>query len=147
KLNKVDGVEASVNYATESASVKYDPAKVNEDLLIDTIKGAGYGAFALSTHTPEADAPADTNETATGQERIDAARDAEADDLKHRLIISAILAVPIMLLSMIPALQFTNWQWAVLTMTTPVFFWGGAPFHKATWANLRHGSFTMEIGR
>ena len=143
KLNKVDGVEASVNYATESASVKYDPAKVNEDLLIDTIKGAGYGAFALSTTTPETaspEAPAD----ATGQERIDAARDAEADDLKHRLIISAILAVPIMLLSMIPALQFTNWQWAVLTMTTPVFFWGGAPFHKATWANLRHGSFTMD---
>ena len=143
KLNKVDGVEASVNYATESASVKYDPAKVNEDLLIDTIKGAGYGAFALSAHTPETtspEAPAD----ATGQERIDAARDAEADDLKHRLIISAILAVPIMLLSMIPALQFTNWQWAVLTMTTPVFFWGGAPFHKATWANLRHGSFTMD---
>lgn len=143
KLNKVDGVEAAVNYATESASVKYDPEKVNEDLLIDTIKGAGYGAFALSTHTPETaspEAPAD----ATGQERIDAARDAEADDLKHRLIISAILAVPIMLLSMIPALQFTNWQWAVLTMTTPVFFWGGAPFHKATWANLRHGSFTMD---
>src|SRR5699024_11391046 len=116
-------VELSLSYATEAAWVKNGLAKVNENPLIDTTTGAGYGAFALPPTTPDTAAP-EAPADATGQERIDAARDAEADDLKHRLIISAVLAVPIMLLSMIPALQFTNWQWAVLTMTTPVFFWG-----------------------
>lgn len=150
KLNKVEGVEATVNFATESASVKYDPDRVNEDQVIDTVKGAGYGAFAMSTPDPVEDTSGDATDTAgspdsaSGQGRIDAARDAEAADLKFRVVVSALLTVPIALLSMIPALQFTNWQWAVLTMTTPVFFWGGAPFHKATWVNLRHGSFTMD---
>src|SRR5699024_5048862 len=109
KLNKLDGVEATVNYATESATISYAPGKVDPDKLIDTVRAPG-----------------------------------QAADLKHRLIISAVLPVPVVLLSMVPALQFTNWQWAVLTMVTPIFFWGGAPFHKATLVNLRHGSFTMD---
>ncbi|QGU06188.1 Copper-exporting P-type ATPase A [Corynebacterium occultum] len=144
KLNKVEGVEASVNFATESASVKYDPTKVDTGQLIETIRNTGYDAFAMKTDTTEESPGPGENLMAGGQSQIDAAREAEAADLKHRLIVSALLAVPIMLLSMVPALQFNNWQWAVLTMTTPVYFWGGAPFHRATLVNLRHGSFTMD---
>ncbi|BAU94787.1 cation transport ATPase [Corynebacterium suranareeae] len=142
KLNKLDGVEATVNYATESAQISYDPAKVDTEKLIQTVEGAGYGAFTMALDSGE-----DTQEDSggdAGQSRIDTARDLEAADLKHRVIVSGLLSVPIVLLSMIPALQFNNWQWAVLTLVTPVFFWGGAPFHKATWTNLKHGSFTMD---
>ena len=166
KLNKLDGVDATVNFATESASVSYDPSKVDTGTLISTVQGAGYDAFAMAA---QQDAPAPTSAgdgtgsdggtgsgangagsgaggdaAASGQAQIDAARDAEASDLKHRTIISALITVPVVLVSMIPALQFTFWQWAVLTAVTPVYFWGGAPFHKATWANLRHGAFTMD---
>ena len=146
KLNKIEGVEATVNFATESASVKYDPGSVSEKDIVDAVKGAGYGSFAMSnaddsaSKSTEAAAPSGPS----GQDRIDASRDAEAADLKFRVIVSALLTVPIVALSMIPALQFNNWQWAVLTLTTPLFFWGGAPFHKATLTNLRHGSFTMD---
>ena len=142
KLNKLDGVEATVNYATESAQVSYDPSKVSPEQLIKTVEDTGYGAFTMASAEAESEednAPADS-----GQSRIDAARDHEAADLKHRVIVSALLSVPVVLVSMIPALQFNNWQWAVLTLVTPIFFWGGSPFHKATWANLKHGSFTMD---
>ncbi|MGP5655111.1 heavy metal translocating P-type ATPase [Candidatus Corynebacterium faecigallinarum] len=166
KLNKLDGVDATVNFATESASVSYDPSKVDTGTLISTVQGAGYDAFAMAA---QQDAPAPTSDgdgtgsdggtgsgangagsgaggdaAASGQAQIDAARDAEASDLKKRTIISALITVPVVLVSMIPALQFTFWQWAVLTAVTPVYFWGGTPFHKATWANLRHGAFTMD---
>jgi Cu+-exporting ATPase len=164
KLNKLDGVDASVNFATESASVNYDPSKVDTDRLISTVQGAGYDAFTMvaddgsgtgsdngsSTLDAAADAAADSspdasrNATPGGQAQIDAARDAEASDLKKRTIISALITVPVVLISMIPALQFTHWQWAVLTAVTPVYFWGGAPFHRATLTNLRHGAFTMD---
>lgn len=141
KLNKLDGVEATVNFATESASVRYDPAKADTGALIDTVRGAGYDAFAMADDT------GDTGPTGgqdSGQSRVDATRDSEAADLKKRMIISALITVPVVLVSMIPALQFENWQWAVLTTVTPVYFWGGAPFHRATLANLRHGAFTMD---
>lgn len=143
KLNKLDGVQASVNFSTESASVEYDPETVDEDTLIQTVRNAGYDAFSLAPNK-DANAGAGGAQPASAQEAIDAARDAEAEDLKHRLIISTLLSVPVLLISMIPALQFNNWQWAILTLATPVFFWGGAPFHKATVTNLRHGSFTMD---
>ena len=144
KLNKVDGVDATVNYATESAAISYDPAKVNPDALIEVVREAGYDAFQLAADTPETPAESDVDGASTSESPQEAARRREATDLRGRLIMSAVLTVPIVLLSMIPALQFTNWQWAVLTMTTPVFFFGGAPFHRATWTNLRHGSFTMD---
>ncbi len=141
KLNKLEGVDANVNFSTETASVTYDPGKVDAGKLIEVVRGAGYDAFTLAEEAPEdIDSPVPTSP----QDQIGVARDREAADLKQRLIGSAVLTVPITLLSMIPALQFTNWQWAVLTMTTLVYFWGGAPFHKATWANLRHGGVTMD---
>ncbi|MGO1949138.1 MAG: heavy metal translocating P-type ATPase [Mycobacteriaceae bacterium] len=152
KLNKLDGVDATVNFATESASVNYDPATVDTDTLIRTVQGAGYDAFTMADETPDAasgpqDGPAQdaaSGSPSTGQSQIDAARDDDAADLKKRTIISAIIAVPVVLVSMIPALQFEYWQWAVLTAVTPVYFWGGAPFHKAALLNLRHGAFTMD---
>ncbi|OKX86095.1 heavy metal translocating P-type ATPase [Corynebacterium glutamicum] len=142
KLNKLDGVEATVNYATESAQVSYDPSKVSPEQLIKTVEDSGYGAFTMSS--PDVESEEESTPADSGQSRIDAARDHEAADLKHRVIVSALLSVPVVLVSMIPALQFNNWQWAVLTLVTPIFFWGGSPFHKATWANLKHGSFTMD---
>ena len=146
KLNKVDGVDATVNFATESASISYDPTRIDPEALIEVVRGAGYDAFELADETtvgPGTSAEGDEGASA-GESPHEAARRRESADLRQRLLMSAALTVPIVLLSMVPALQFTNWQWAVLTMTTPVFFTGGAPFHRATWANLRQSSFTMD---
>ncbi|WP_293773224.1 cation-translocating P-type ATPase [uncultured Corynebacterium sp.] len=138
KLNKVDGVEATVNFATESASVAYDPTTTTPEDLIKVVEGAGYGAFSLSSSD-------DSGDEAEGSgNQADDARAAEAADLLHRTWISGLISLPVMLISMIPALQFTNWQWACLVLATIVYIFGGAPFHKATWVNLKHGSFTMD---
>ena len=143
KLNKVDGVEANVNFSTETASVDYDPERTDREALIQVVRDAGYDAFAMSAAGSEDDA-----ESAAGAhdpyDSIDLARENEADSLKRTVIWSALLSVPIMLVSMIPALQFTYWQWAVFTLTTLVYVVAGAPFHRATWTNLRHGSVTMD---
>ena len=125
KLNKLDGVQASVNYATEKATVDYDPAAVQPEALVGAVEAAGYHA-ALPSAEPEA-APVD-----------------ETAPLRFRLILSAILSLPVLLVSMIPALQFDNWQWLALNAATPVVLWGAFPFHRAAWANLRHGTATMD---
>ncbi|MGV0351544.1 heavy metal translocating P-type ATPase [Corynebacterium guaraldiae] len=132
KLNKLDNVEATVNFATESASVSYDPATTTPADLIDVVEGAGYGAFTVDD---EGEASASTADTA---------REGEASDILQRTLVSAALSLPVMLLSMVPALQFQNWQWACLVLTTLVYVIGGAPFHRATWANLKHGAATMD---
>lgn len=138
KLNKLEGVQATVNFATESAAVDYDPEKLSRTDLINTIQKTGYGAFVLSDdHTEE------TAEQPT-QPTPDQHKEQEIAELKHRFIVSALLGVPVMVLSMVPALQFDFWQWACLTLTAPVFVWGGWPFHKAAWTNVRHGAFTMD---
>jgi P-type Cu+ transporter len=125
-LNKLEGVNASVNYATEKATVEYDPALVAPEALVDAVEQAGYSA-QLPGAEPEA-APE---------------RDPSAA-LRLRLVVSALLALPVILLGMIPALQFTNWQWLALQLATPVVLWGGWPFHRAAWQNLRHGAATMD---
>ncbi|MFK3620789.1 heavy metal translocating P-type ATPase [Corynebacterium hesseae] len=132
KLNKLDNVEATVNFATESASVSYDSATTTPADLIDVVEGAGYGAFTVDD---EGEASASTADTA---------REGEASDILQRTLVSAALSLPVMLLSMVPALQFQNWQWACLVLTTLVYVIGGAPFHRATWANLKHGAATMD---
>lgn len=132
KLNKVAGVKATVNYATETASVRYDPASTTPAQLIDVIRGAGYDAFEVAEAEPATAEPSDT------------ARDHHAEELKTRLIYSAILALPVFLMSMFGQLQFNNWQWLAFALASPVYFWGGWPFHRATLRNLRHGSFTMD---
>jgi Cu+-exporting ATPase len=129
RLNELDGVTASVNYATEKASVEFDGG-VARERLVEAVEAAGYEAQLPSTDTPG--------------ERPDERDEDPADPLRHRLILSALLSLPVLLVSMVPALQFDNWQWLALTMATPVVLWGAWPFHRAAWANLRHGAATMD---
>ena len=126
KLNKLDGVTATVNYATEKAKVSY-PGSVSTDDLLRTVEAAGYAA-ALPTPP---DAPA-------------AEAEPERDPLLQRLLVSTALSVPVIAMAMVPALQFTYWQWASLVLAAPVVVWGALPFHRAAWTNLRHGATTMD---
>ncbi|MEU9758692.1 heavy metal translocating P-type ATPase, partial [Streptomyces sp. NPDC047987] len=212
KLNRMDGVTATVNYATEKARVSFGPGTAIAD-LIATVEKAGYTAQPVSrpapapssspaptqvpartatTPTPTgrtatsptpasptpayrtttsrtaadadqavgvtartvdaSDRSADVTESATDttERTADAVDTAERDAdavlaaLRQRLIVSAVLAAPVVLLAMIPAFQFDNWQWLSLTLAAPVVVWGGLPFHRATWTNLRHGVATMD---
>ena len=128
RLNELDGVSATVNYATEKATVDFDPAAVAPEQLVGAVEAAGYQAVLPS---PEAEPEPD--------EAID-----ETAALRQRLAISAALTLPVLLLSMIPALQFDYWQWLALQLATPVVVWGAWPFHRAAWANLRHATATMD---
>ncbi|MBD9702862.1 cadmium-translocating P-type ATPase [Streptomyces sp. ID01-12c] len=135
KLNRLDGVTASVNYATEKAKVTY-PAGTDVADLIATVVKTGYTA-----EEPPPPAPPPTEE----DEPLPAAEaDPELASLRQRLTVSALLAAPVVLLSMVPALQFDNWQWLSLTLAAPVVVWGGLPFHRAASTNLRHGAATMD---
>ncbi|WP_460795910.1 heavy metal translocating P-type ATPase [Microbacterium sp. GXF0217] len=130
KLNRLDGVTATVNYATEKAKVTA-PAGFDTALLIAEVEKTGYTA---ELPAPPADTESDDAE----------APDAELTGLRNRLIVSAVLAVPVIAMAMIPALQFPYWQWLSLTLAAPVIVWGAWPFHKAAWTNLRHGAATMD---
>ncbi|MEU6240716.1 heavy metal translocating P-type ATPase [Streptomyces sp. NPDC047024] len=134
KLNRMDGVSATVNYATEKAKVSYGPGVKVADLIATVVK-TGYTAEEPPPPEPE---PAE--DTGEGAE----ARDPESAALRQRLLVSVVLAVPVVLLAMVPALQFDNWQWLSLTLAAPVVVWGGLPFHRAAWTNLRHGAATMD---
>ncbi|MEU2505383.1 heavy metal translocating P-type ATPase [Streptomyces sp. NPDC007863] len=130
KLNRMDGVTATVNYATEKAHVEH-VSEVGVDALIATVVKTGYTAEEPAPPEPE-----------TPEE--DGAADPELAALRRRLVVSAVLAAPVVLLAMVPALQFDNWQWLSLTLASPVVVWGGLPFHRAAWTNLRHGAATMD---
>ncbi|AVV42511.1 heavy metal translocating P-type ATPase [Streptomyces sp. P3] len=130
KLNRMDGVTATVNYATEKARVSY-PAGVEVADLIATVVKTGY--------TAEEPAP-----EPAPQDADDAPRDPELSALRHRLLVTVALAAPVVLLAMVPSLQFDNWQWLSLTLAAPAVVWGGAPLHRAAWTNLRHGAATMD---
>ncbi|KZF04186.1 MAG: heavy metal translocating P-type ATPase [Rhodococcus sp. (in: high G+C Gram-positive bacteria)] len=121
KLNKLDGVTATVNYATEKARVTSDGVPTED--LIKAVESAGYTA-SLPAEEPEPEP--------------------ETDPMKQRLLVSATLSIPVIAMAMIPALQFTNWQWLSLTLAAPVVVWGAWPFHQAAWTNLRHGTSTMD---
>jgi P-type Cu+ transporter len=127
KLNKLDGVTATVNYATEKAKVSFGEGVTPED-LIATVEKTGYTA-ELPRPRPEEtpEAPADPVST-----------------VRLRLLVSTALTVPVVAMAMVPALQFEYWQWLSLTLAAPVVVWGGAPFHRAAWTNLRHGAATMD---
>ncbi|MEL5957469.1 heavy metal translocating P-type ATPase [Streptomyces sp. CLV115] len=175
KLNRMDGVTATVNYATEKAKVAFGPGTGLAD-LIATVEKTGYTAQPVRRPEPPAPSPPPTPPpaTSTAGARTDAEdrvthrtdtdtgtsaragtatgtsasehRDADPAlaSLRQRLIVSAVLAAPVVLLAMVPALQFDNWQWLSLTLAAPVVVWGGLPFHRATWTNLRHGAATMD---
>jgi P-type Cu+ transporter len=132
KLNKIDGVTATVNFATEKAHVEY-VGDVSPDQLVAVVEEAGYKA---ELPTPDV-AIIDDTATLRGEQDPTAS-------LRQRLLVSLALTVPVIAMAMIPALQFTNWQWMSLTLTAPVVVWGALPFHKAAWANLRHGTATMD---
>ncbi|WP_330312059.1 heavy metal translocating P-type ATPase [Streptomyces sp. NBC_00523] len=191
KLNRMDGVTATVNYATEKARVSYDAAAVSVGDLVATVERTGYTAKPLpgtaarapepaaTSEAPEAaeapqaeqaprpataeaphapQAPQPTPRTPRPEPEAEAPPHSEADPgadpddtpdpalaaLRQRLIVSAALAAPVVALAMIPALQFDFWQWLSLTLAAPVVVWGGLPFHRATWTNLRHGAATMD---
>src|SRR5690349_12506361 len=128
KLNKLDGVTATVNYATEKAQVQA-PDTVDTATLIAEVEKAGYTAVVPRTVDVEPDRPEPDHELVA---------------LRQRLIGAVVLAVPVIAMAMIPALQFKNWQWASLALAGPVIVWAGWPFHKAALTNLRHGAATMD---
>jgi len=123
KLNKLDGVEATVNYATEAASVSFDPTSVSVDDLISTVEATGYHA-ALPRDVVEAPDPARA--------------------VRTRLVVAALLTAPLVAITMVPAFRFDGWEWVALVLATPVVIWAGAGFHRATLLNARHGAATMD---
>ncbi|MGI5406305.1 heavy metal translocating P-type ATPase [Streptomyces chartreusis] len=129
KLNRMDGVTATVNYATEKAKVSYG-GDVSVPDLIATVEATGY--TAREPAPPVQDAPEDTG------------GDDELRPLRQRLITAVTLAVPVVAMAMVPALQFEYWQWLSLTLAAPVVVYAGWPFHKAAFTNLRHGAATMD---
>jgi Cu+-exporting ATPase len=131
KLKKLEGVEATVNFATEQASVSFDPRAVEPAQLVGAVEAAGYSATLPATGTAAATATEDDG-------------DRDLRDLRTRLLVSAVLAVPITALAMIKPLQFDYWQWLSLQLAVPVVLWGGWPFHEAAWQNLKHGAATMD---
>ena len=126
KLNRLEGVTASVNYATEKASITY-PSAFSIGDLIQTVVDTGY----------EAALPTSPNDDTERSEH-------SAESLRRRLVVSLSCAAPVIAMAMIPAVQFDGWQWVSLLLTAPVVTWGALPFHRATWVNLRHASATMD---
>ena len=133
KLNRLDGVTATVNYATEKARVSFPPSVTPAD-LIATVEKTGYTARVPQ---PPATRPADMPEAVDAEE-------ATVRRLRTRLLVTVALAVPVVLLAMVPAVQFTNWQWLSAILATPAVVYGALPFHRPAWANLRHGAATMD---
>ena len=127
KLNKLDGVTATVNYATERATVSFADGTVTADQLVDAVTSIGYGA-----HLPE---PAGDGPDAS---------EARVADLRRRLLVAAVLGAPVLVLSMVPALQFRGWQWVALVLATPVAAWAALPFHTVAWRTARQAEAGMD---
>ncbi|MHA7961246.1 heavy metal translocating P-type ATPase [Streptomyces sp. L500] len=149
KLNRMDGVTATVNFATEKAKVSYGPGVEVAD-LIATVEKTGYTAQEPPKPAARAEAAA-PGEDRQGDSSGDSGGDSDSGGysgelgaLRQRLLVSLVLSVPVVLMAMVPALQFDNWQWLSLTLAAPVVVWGALPFHKAAWTNARHGAATMD---
>ena len=134
RLNAIDGVRATVNYATDKAAVTYDADTVTPESLCDAVANLGYEA-----HLP---APAVEHSASHGAGHHDHTE--PLDVARQRLLVTAALAIPVIALSMVPALQFDEWMWLAFALASPVVVWGAWPFHHATWTNLRHGATTMD---
>jgi Cu+-exporting ATPase len=133
RLNKLDGVTATVNYATERATVQMAES-ISVDDLVSAVEGAGYRARPVTAGRidPTPGSPGHGDE------------DPELREARQRLVVSAILSLPVIVLAMVPAWQFEYWQWLSLTLAAPVVTWGAWPFHRAAWLNLRHAAATMD---
>ncbi|MFK0129265.1 heavy metal translocating P-type ATPase [Streptomyces rubiginosohelvolus] len=140
KLNRMDGVEATVNYATEKAKVTYAGADVSVEDLIATVEATGYTARPPAPPAAETAAPP----PGSGDTEQGAAEDDGLTTLRQRLITAVLLAVPVIAMAMIPALQFDYWQWLSLTLAAPVVTYAAWPFHRAAWTNAKHGAATMD---
>ncbi|MFF5226366.1 HAD-IC family P-type ATPase [Dactylosporangium sp. NPDC000521] len=138
KLNRLDGVSASVNYATEKARVDFPPTLVVAD-LIATVEQTGYTAAVPAAPLSSSSSSSSHPDSPSPSPEADPLAEA-----RQRLLVSAVLAVPVVLLAMVPAWQFESWQWASLTLAAPVVVWGAWPFHRAALRNLRHGAATMD---
>ncbi|MFC9462036.1 heavy metal translocating P-type ATPase, partial [Streptomyces sp. NPDC056983] len=151
KLNRLDGVTASVNLATEKAKVAYAPGVEVAD-LVATVQKLGYTAEPVVREEPAeaaADGPDGDGDEPPHEIRTEAGPGSgtEPDPTapeRRRLVVCALLSLPVVVLAMAPALQFDNWQWLSLTLAAPVAVWGGLPFHRAAWTNARHGAATMD---
>ena len=127
-LNRLDGVQATVNYATERARV-FAPSGISTETLVAAVESTGYTASLPPVREQKAD---------------DVSADPPTRALRQRLVVSALLALPVLVFSMVGPLQFDNWQWAALALASPVVVWGALPFHRAAWSNARHGAATMD---
>ncbi len=138
RLNKLAGVAATVNYATEQANITCE-SDLPYGSLVEAVVSIGYGA---RVHTPANEKAVDLRVTTSN---VDQTERLEAEfGLRQRLIISTVLSLPVIIMSMVPAVQFDNWQWLALTLASPVVVWGGWPFHRAAWMNARHKATTMD---
>jgi Cu+-exporting ATPase len=123
KLNKLDGVEASVNFATDQATVAFDAAHLSVADLIKTVEATGYTAALPSAHEHVVDS---------------------TDALRRRLVLAIVLSIPLVVMAMIPPAQFAGWEWVAFALSAPVIFWSGLGFHRAAFKNARHGAATMD---
>ncbi len=128
KLNGLHGVSATVNFATETAAVEFDPAEIAPGELVAAVESVGYGASMPPAHGHQ-------------HEELD---DRGVASLRTRVVVSALLALPVLVLGMVPAFEGRSWEWISLVLATPVVTWGAWPIHRATWANLRHRATTMD---
>ncbi len=145
KLNRVEGVEAMVNYATETARVSFDPEQVSPDELVATIESIGYGARLPRPPAGAGDGASAAAASGSGSGSGSGDDDgAERDPYLQRLIVAAVLGLPVLVLSMVPALQFRNWQWLCFALASPVATWAAWPFHRAAWKNLRQAEASMD---
>ncbi len=138
KLNKLDGVTATVNYATEKAQVTHRDG-IDTATLVAAVESAGYGASLPTRHQSVAGGDAGSRAHSSDDVQDDPTR-----SLRQRLIISTLLSVPVVAMAMVPAFQFTYWQWLSLSLAAPVVVWGAWPFHRAAWTNLKHATSTMD---
>ncbi|MBF8193899.1 copper-translocating P-type ATPase [Nonomuraea sp. K274] len=136
KLNKLEGVTATVNYATEKAKVTF-PDGVDPQDLISEVEKAGYTAALPAQKAQKAQKAQEAQDEEAGEP-------GELRPLRQRLIAAVVLSVPVVAMAMVPVLQFANWQWLSLVLAAPVVVYAGWPFHKAAWRNLRHGAATMD---
>jgi len=139
KLNRLDGVRATVNYATERAAVRFDPAVVTPDALVSTVESIGYGAALPRPVPPPGAAGAGAAPAGAAGEPV-----AGPDPLLQRLVVAVVLGIPVLVLSMVPPLQFRNWQWLAFALALPVATWAAWPFHRSALRNLRQGEASMD---
>ena len=160
KLNRLDGVDATVNFALHRARVTYDPETTDTDDLVGAVRSAGYDAAPVpapgsGAHGADQHGGGSAHEQPGTAEREVDEHDATSHDhgptddagviaLRNRVLICAALALPVVLIAMVPALQFRNWQWLLLTLASPVAIWGAWPFHTAAWRAARHGTTNMD---